>query len=109
MKVDEVSDLGTAARRSDLGERLNNWTLIKQQPPAEYEFSTNRRKCPRLFQQLLLSADYLYGSGEFIRMLTSVVVFEFLIATNGDLLDVKGAFVSLGIAIDRLKNVVVEV
>jgi hypothetical protein len=42
-------------------------------------------------------------------MLTSVVIFEFAVATNGDLLDAKGGLAFRGIAFDRTKNVVVEV
>jgi len=42
-------------------------------------------------------------------MLTSVVIFEFAVATNGDLLDAKGSLAFSGIAFDRTKNVVVEV
>jgi len=68
------------------------------------------RNWPQLFGQLLLSADYLDGSREFVWMLTSVVICEFVVATNDDLLYFQGGvFVPLGIVFDRLKNIVVEV
>jgi hypothetical protein len=43
-------------------------------------------------------------------MLSSIVISEFAVATNSDLLDAKGGvFVSLRIVFDCLKDVVVEI
>jgi hypothetical protein len=65
---------------------------------------------PACLQQQYLFADYFDRTQEFIRMHTSIKVFEFGVATDDYLLDFQAMGpVSLGIASDLGKNFVVEV